>query len=493
MGAVAGGGGVIRSVRWADTRMRQRVRLVLFGVVGLVVFPGLALLLLLSHQPRFYVRVGQLTPEQTAQGNDQFHHQASRLTNQILNETRFDVTFTEDQVNAWLTGEAAEKYADRMPDGIDGARIAFGTGRIAVGAHLRRGPVSSIASIYIEPAVLDGTAVALRVRRVRAGALPMPASECRRLFQRTAGRGPFEWRDQDGDPCLVFRLSPKQVRQGMRIEHVVVQPGTLQVQGITGRRHPAVWPNERPPATQPTPVPSAQPQPTIINSIGMKLVYIKTGSFMMGSPTGEEKREDDGGPQHRVTITKGFYLGACEVTEEQYEKVMGSHFRKGGNYPVNQVGVDDAQEFCKKLSAKEGKTYRLPTEAEWEYACRAGTTTAYCFGNSDSRLGAYAWYWSNADNTTHPVGAKQPNAWGLYDMHGNVYEWCQDWYAKDYYARSPQTDPQGPSTGEYRVLRGGSWLLNASNCRSAARVWVHPEDRIYSSGFRVLLSPRPSE
>ena len=242
----------------------------------------------------------------------------------------------------------------------------------------------------------------------------------------------------------------------------------------------------------------------------MKLVYIKPGSFMMGPPTGETNRNDDGGPQHRVTITKGFYMGAYEVTQEQYEKVMGanpSRRKKGSKYPVDCVTWIEAAEFCRKLLEREDKRYRLPTEAEWEYACRAGSTTRFSFGDSYSDLHRHG---NHADRrsglplsdkqhddgyrSTAPVGSLRTNVWGLYDMHGNVSEWCQDWYAKDYYGRSPETDPQGPDSGDSRVLRGGSWRDNPAFCRSADRTAASPTLRTNSIGFRVVLvSPRSSE
>jgi formylglycine-generating enzyme required for sulfatase activity len=139
----------------------------------------------------------------------------------------------------------------------------------------------------------------------------------------------------------------------------------------------------------------------------------------------------------------------------------------------------------------EGYAYRLPTEAEWEYACRAGSETEYCFGDSADRLGEYAWYSSNSGKRTHPVAQKQPNAWGLSDMHGNVWEWCQDWYGESYYRSSPTEDPQGPASGKYRVLRGGSWDNASADCRSAGRYWNSPEIRITNGGLRVVASPRP--
>ena len=228
------------------------------------------------------------------------------------------------------------------------------------------------------------------------------------------------------------------------------------------------------------------------NSIGMKLRLIPAGEFMMGSPGTESDRRADE-TQHRVSITKPFYLGVTEVTQEQYQKVMGSNPSKfkGPQNPVEQVNWSDAVEFCRKLSAMPaektaGHVYRLPTEAEWEYACRSGTTTAYGFGDDASRLGDYGWFRSNSDSGTHPVGEKKPNAWGLYDMHGNVWEWCQDWYGA--YPSGSATDPTGATSGSFRVFRGGSWYFIARICRSAYRDRDTPGYRIYFLGFRVLRS-----
>ena len=226
----------------------------------------------------------------------------------------------------------------------------------------------------------------------------------------------------------------------------------------------------------------------------------------------------EGADAHQVTLTQGFELGVYEVTQEQYEQVMGtnpSQF-KGPQNPVEQVSWDEAVEFCRKLSAlpaekQAGYVYRLPTEAEWEYACRAGTTTEYSSGDSDSELGDYAWYGNNSgdqqidalniwntdeDNyidrlsenncRTHPVGGKKPNGWGLYDMHGNVYEWCQDWYGS--YPSGSVTDPTGAASGSLRVLRGGSWFNYSDYCRSAYRSGNTPDYRYINLGFRVLRS-----
>ena len=223
----------------------------------------------------------------------------------------------------------------------------------------------------------------------------------------------------------------------------------------------------------------------ITNSIGMRLVLIPAGQFQMGSPESDSEAYSDQKPQHTVRITKPFYLGVTEVTQEQYERVMGtnpSNF-KGVQLPVEKVSWEEAVEFCRKLSAKEGRTYRLPTEAEWEYACRAGSQTKWCFGDNGSMLGEYAWYDDNSANTTRPVGEKKPNAWGLYDMYGNVWEWCSDWYGA--YQSTAVDDPTGAGAGLLRVDRGGGWGSDARGCRSADRHVGTPGDRSDYLGFRV--------
>jgi formylglycine-generating enzyme required for sulfatase activity len=239
---------------------------------------------------------------------------------------------------------------------------------------------------------------------------------------------------------------------------------------------------------------------TITNSIGMKLVLIPKGTFMMGSP----EREDE--PQHQVTISKDYYLGVTEVTQGQYEKVIGenpSRFQKSSRfqefrvrgsdtsmYPVEDVWWKEAEEFCKKLSdlpeeKKAGRVYRLPTEAEWEYACRAGSKSAYSFGEGSKSLGDYAWFDQNSNRQTHPVGEKKANAWGLYDMHGNVWEWCSDWYGQ--YPKGAVSDPVGTRESSNRVFRGGSWYDHFEYCRSARRLGYFPSGRD-DFGFRVALS-----
>jgi formylglycine-generating enzyme required for sulfatase activity len=225
------------------------------------------------------------------------------------------------------------------------------------------------------------------------------------------------------------------------------------------------------------------PEKTVVNSIGMKFVFIPAGTFQMGSTTGDKDEQ----PVHQVTISKPFYMGETEVTQAQWKAVMGTNpslFQGNPTRPVEQVWWDDVQAFIRKLNEKEGvNLYRLPTEAEWEYAARAGTTTAYSFGDNASVLDQYAWYKDNAGEKTHPVAQLKPNAWGLYDMHGNVWEWVQDWYQR--YSAEAVADPQGPTSGTHRGRRGGAWNNLDQICRSANRYSVtgYRDDFL---GFRLV-------
>ena len=253
----------------------------------------------------------------------------------------------------------------------------------------------------------------------------------------------------------------------------------------------------------------------------VKLKRIPAGSFLMGSP-GDDKEAGYGEkPQHLVRISKSFYLGVDEVTQAQYQAVMGnnpSYFSANGGgkekvarqstdqHPVENVSWLDAIAFCNKLSEKEGRKpfyeidgkevrvpdwngpgYRLPTEAEWEYACRANasTPTRYSFGDDAAELGEYGWFAGNSEIRTHPVGEKKPNGFGLHDMHGNVWEWCWDWGGAGYFQVSPADDPIGPYPG--RVFRGGSWSFRPRFCRSADRLANAPESGSYDLGFRLAL------
>jgi formylglycine-generating enzyme required for sulfatase activity/serine/threonine protein kinase len=281
--------------------------------------------------------------------------------------------------------------------------------------------------------------------------------------------------------------------------------------------------------------PPANPEPSVTNGAGMKLVWIKPGTFLMGSPPTDRVRDKDE-QLHTVRLTRGFYLGTFEVTQEQYVRVIGSSpsqfpdpsVPKGGGgdrsmlpaggvikdsgpprLPVDSVTWDQAAKFCEVLSNLDaekvaGRVYRLPTEAEWEYACRADTRTVYSFGDDYRDLRIYAWYTEISQGKSHPVGTKKPNPWGLFDMHGNLMEWCADWYDPNYYANGPAEDPKGPNTPtKHRVLRGGAWnhdttmtRYSSTWLRCAHRLQAEPNARAWNIGFRVacdLVEPTPSD
>jgi len=236
---------------------------------------------------------------------------------------------------------------------------------------------------------------------------------------------------------------------------------------------------------------------------GLRFVWLPGGQFLMGSPADEVDRQADEGPQTLVTLTQGFFLGRYEVTQGEYLSVIGSnpsYFTGDTNRPVEQVSWQDATNYCAHLTAQQlaagrlpsGWAYRLPTEAEWEYACRAGSTTRFYYGNDPgyTQLSNYCWYEVDSSGTSHEDGEKQPNAWGLYDMSGNVWEYCADWYGS--YAGGSVTDPKGPPTGTCRVCRGGSWDYIALRCRSAFRnSWTTPTYSDSHMGFRVVLAKSP--
>ena len=255
------------------------------------------------------------------------------------------------------------------------------------------------------------------------------------------------------------------------------------------------WPKEKAKVDQTSKVLKAGKTST--NSLVMEFISIPAGSFTMGSPE-TEKGHSDNEKQVPVTITQAFELGKTVVTQKQWAEVMGTdpwnweNLKEiGNNYSAVYVSWLDATKFCKKLTALEHKsgklsanqTYRLPTEAEWEYACRAGTTTAFSCGDDESSLGDYAWFGKNSKGNLHEVATKKPSPWGLFDMHGNVYEWCKDYYED---SLSGGKDPKGPSTGPGRVIRGGYWRTYASNCRSADRNYCNPASRFFNVGFRFV-------
>ncbi|MDR3182787.1 MAG: SUMF1/EgtB/PvdO family nonheme iron enzyme [Planctomycetaceae bacterium] len=232
-----------------------------------------------------------------------------------------------------------------------------------------------------------------------------------------------------------------------------------------------------------------------INDVKFRFHYCPAGTFMMGSPAEETGRHGNETP-HQIMLTQGFWMGETEVTQEQWESIMGDNPSKfkGAKLPVECVSWDDCQDFVKKLNAlgtaPKGYTFALPTEAQWEYACRAGSTTAYCFGDDVYLLDAYCWDSDNSDEKTHKVGIKKANVWGLYDMHGNVWEWCSDWYGQ--YPRptasaSKRIDPVGASFGTIRVSRGGSWYYELEHCRSAFRYYCTPDFDNADWGVRVAL------
>jgi formylglycine-generating enzyme required for sulfatase activity len=251
----------------------------------------------------------------------------------------------------------------------------------------------------------------------------------------------------------------------------------------------------------------------------MDFVLIPPGEFVMGSSQEEQarflevakavgdawavNRIPTEGPPHPVRISRPFYFGRYEVTQAQWEAAMGHNPSsiKAPNNPVENVSWNDARLFIERLNGVNafrgrsartpfdvaGMSYAFPTEAQWEYACRAGTTTTFSFGDSEETLGEYAWHAPLANEKTHPVGLLKPNAWALHDMHGNVWEWCADWFAADYYTQSPQTDPCGPPAGSTRIFRGGSWGHVSCSARSAFRRSLSPDFRYHSLGFRLAL------
>ncbi len=232
--------------------------------------------------------------------------------------------------------------------------------------------------------------------------------------------------------------------------------------------------------------------------VTMKLVRIEAGKFIMGSPKTETDRYDEEGHQSEVTISKPFYMGVCEINQAQWHAIMGTEpwkgklfGKSGADNAATYISWDDAIKFCEILSKKAGKKLTIPTEAQWEYACRAGSKTAYCFGNDASKLGDYAWCHANAheidDQYPHAVGRKKPNAWGLYDMHGNVWEWCRDWYSDEFYTKAKKADPENTTEAISRVVRGGAWNGAPGMSRSARRGGFRPDISNHDTGFRVII------
>jgi formylglycine-generating enzyme required for sulfatase activity len=288
---------------------------------------------------------------------------------------------------------------------------------------------------------------------------------------------------------------------------------TFQLKGTSRTQKPL--PLETP---KPAPVrmehvhpPTGDPvnQPRVFqNSLGIQFTLIPAGTFMMGSTEEEKGHHTSEAPLHKVTISRPFYLSIFPVTQAQYRALTGknpSHFQRtlggGPDHPVEQVTWDEAAAFCEQLQrlpeeSARSRLYRLPTEAEWEYACRSGTSTPYAFGDSVTLQQVHFFGLDSASwkkevtsvGKTQKVGSHPPNGWGLYDMHGNVLEWCSDWWSEEYYADSPDTDPQGPAEGWQHVVRGGSFSQFEKECRSAARMGRAPSSRLNTIGFRVALT-----
>jgi formylglycine-generating enzyme required for sulfatase activity len=284
------------------------------------------------------------------------------------------------------------------------------------------------------------------------------------------------------DAVSIFHEESITVEEGYQ-EEVVIKPGTIFRRAIT-----EIQTKIRPVVKRVRKSRSLQGvRLDFLDGMGCRKVsfdfcLVPAGRFSMG--------DSSNGPIHQVTISSEFYLGKYPVTQDQWEVVMGSNPSKfiGPDLPVEQVSWEDCQEFISRLNAMAKGTYRLPTEAEWEYACRAGSAGKYCFGDNEAHLEEYAWFRTNSGSQTQPVGKKKPNAWGLHDMHGNVWEWCLDWYGD--YPAAAVTDPTGAATGSDRVPRGGGWYDEACHVTSAGRGGGAPDGGFTHLGFRLVsLSP----
>ena len=276
-----------------------------------------------------------------------------------------------------------------------------------------------------------------------------------------------------------------------------IRPQTPQQAAAASKPGPRPKPQPQP---QSRTAPQAAPKPkastldaTCINNLGMRFALIPAGAFLMGTAANVGRPDEQ--PQHTVRISQPFYIGIHPVIQAQWQAVMGknpSYFKGPGN-PVENVSWEEVQRFSSRLNERERTwRYRLPTEAEWEYAARAGSQSLWSFGDTGSSMRRYGWFRDNAGGSTHPVGQKQANAWGLFDVHGNVYEWVQDWYAQDYYSRSPVRDPQGPENGTTRVFRGGSWIDGEEKARSGRRFSFAPDFHDNFIGFRLVLAVEKS-
>ena len=297
----------------------------------------------------------------------------------------------------------------------------------------------------------------------------------------TSGTDTVSQQEQPQQPVQ----QPVQQQPAHQQEQPPVQPAQEQMQQpVQQPLQPQV--QQQQPAQQPV-VQQPEPERPQSNLPEIEMVWVSGGTFTMGA-TSEQGSDalDDEKPAHSVTLS-GYYIGKYEVTQAQWKAVMGNNPSsfKGDNLPVERVSWNEVQEFIKKLNQMTGKSYRLPTEAEWEYAARGGNNSRGYKYSGSNNIGSVAWYYENSGSTTHPVGSKSPNELGIYDMSGNVLEWCQDWYGD--YSSSSQRNPQGPASGSYRVFRGGSWYFNARNCRVSIRNYCSPDSRDINLGFRLVL------
>ncbi|MCY2993224.1 MAG: SUMF1/EgtB/PvdO family nonheme iron enzyme [Planctomycetota bacterium] len=420
----------------------------------------------------------------------------------------------KDPAKRYATGQ---DLADELHRFLRGEPIhAQPTGRVVWAWRCcRRNPVIVVLSLSTCLVLAAGAGVTayVVVNAMGPATAELSPDSATSLELADASESPAQTRERRGDDLLAERSEPADSEPAARpsapvaeVDRDIPAKPPRSAARPANPPHPASQVTANSPGVAKDPKNLERPTPAkeepalrfgIINSLGMKLVLIPSGEFLMGSPDSIAEADAKEKPQHRVQITRPFYLGVYEVTQAQYQKVVGSnpsHF-KGDSLPVETVSWEDAVAFCKRLSevAEErlaGRTYRLPTEAEWEYACRTGSTSKYSFGESEAELEKYAWYDKNSGKRTHPVGANQANVWGLYDMLGNVWEWCQDGYGP--YEAGPVTDPSGPGSASYRVDRGGSWINTSAFCRAAYRYWSSPSFRCDSLGFRLaaVQSPR---
>lgn len=358
-----------------------------------------------------------------------------------------------------------------------GTLLAFATNpdNVAADGNGRNGTYTKHLLHYITQ---PGLEVGMMLRKIRTAVKEETGGQ-QVPWENGSMEGEFYFTVLSGTPSIMPSLSPPQPTLPTSLSQVTETPSRPAPPSPAGGTQVAggVYPGA--------------PQ-TLRNSLGMEFVLIPAGEFQMGST--DIGAYEDEKPVYTVRLTKPFYLGKYEVTQVQWEAVMGnnpSRFKSDVPLPVENVSWQEVQEFIRRLNARErSTTYRLPTEAEWEYAARARSTKAYSFGNSQGALGhypeleRYAWHKENSGNKTHSMRQLEPNGWGLYDMHGNVSEWVQDWAGK--YTQSMAVNPEGPSSGFYRVYRGGSWRSTASGCRSASRRREMPGYRSDDLGFRLL-------